>query len=247
MTELVALVTGASSGIGEATVRLLAARGERVAAVARRGERLEALAAELGPNVLPLAADITDEAQARASVARAVDHFGRLDALVNNAGVMLLGPFETNPTADWRRMFELNVLALMTLSHEAIPHLRKAAAEPRGVADIVNVGSVAGRTTRAQFSVYNASKWAVTAFSDALRQEVSIDGIRVSIVQPGAVDTELLDHVNADVRASMVTGALANVQRATAGDVAATIGFICAQPPGFAISEVVVRAARQPF
>ncbi len=243
----VAIVTGASSGIGAATVRIMAARGDRVVAVARRAHRLEALATELGSHVLPVAADITVDAQARAVINRAVEHFGGLDVLVNNAGVMLLGPFETNPAADWRRMFELNVLAMMALTQESIPHLRKAAAGPRGVADVVNVGSIAGRTTRATFAVYNASKWAVTAFTDAIRQELATDGIRLSVVQPGAVDTELLDHVDPEVRAAMIGGAFRNVQRATAEDVAATIGVVTAQPPGYAISEAVVRATRQPF
>lgn len=247
MTRTVALVTGASSGIGEATVRELAKRGDSVVAVARRGDRLEALAAELGACVLPLVADITDDAQARGAVGRAVEHFGNLDALINNAGVMLLGPFETSPPGDWRRMMELNVIAMMTMVHEAIPHLRKSAAGPRGIADIVNVGSIAGRTTRPNFAAYNASKWAVTAFTDAIRQEIAADGIRVSVVQPGAVETELLDHVNPDFKARMFTGALAKVEVATAADVAATIGFAIGQPPGYVISELVVRAARQPF
>ena len=247
MTRTVALVTGASSGIGEATVRELAKRGDSVVAVARRGDRLEALAAELGACVLPLVADITDDAQARGAVGRAVEHFGNLDALINNAGVMLLGPFETSPPGDWRRMVELNVIAMMTMVHEAIPHLRKSAAGPRGIADIVNVGSIAGRTTRPNFAAYNASKWAVTAFTDAIRQEIAADGIRVSVVQPGAVETELLDHVNRDFKARMFTGALAKVEVATAADVAATIGFAIGQPAGYVISELVVRAARQPF
>jgi NADP-dependent 3-hydroxy acid dehydrogenase YdfG len=243
----VALVTGASSGIGAAAVRRLVERGFRVAAVARRGDRLAALAADFDGAVLPLVADITEAGQARTAVAHAVDAFDGLDVLVNNAGVMLLGSFETSPPGDWRQMFELNVLALMTLSQEAIPHLRKASSGARGIADIVNVGSVAGRTARPNFAAYNASKWAVTAFTEALRQELAPDGIRVSVVQPGAVATELLDHVDPGFRERLAAGPLGAVQRITAEDVAHTIEYLVTLPSAVAVNELVVRFARQPF
>jgi NADP-dependent 3-hydroxy acid dehydrogenase YdfG len=246
----VALVTGASSGIGEAAVRRLVNRGYRVAAVARRADRLRALADAAradGAEVLPIPADITDAEQARGAISRALGEFGGLDVLVNNAGIMLLGPFETSPPADWRRMLELNVLALLTMSQEAIPHLRKAAAGPRGVADIINVGSVAGRVARPNFAVYNASKWAVTAFTEALRQELAHDGIRVSVVQPGAVDTELLDHVDAGFRERLAAGPLGSIQQITADNVAATIEFLLGLEPAVAVNEMVMRFARQPF
>jgi NADP-dependent 3-hydroxy acid dehydrogenase YdfG len=243
----VALVTGASSGIGAAAVRRLVRCGHRVAAVARRTDRLESLAAESGGAVLAITADVTDDNQARAAVTRTVDEFGGLDVLVNNAGIMLLGPFETNPPNDWRTMLELNVIALMTLSHEAIPHLRTAAAGPRGVADIINVGSLAGRSARPHFAAYNASKWAVTGFTEALRQELAPDGIRVSVVQPGAVDTELLGHVNEGYRAQLAAGALSSLRQITADDVADTIEYLAALDPSVAINELVVRFARQPF
>jgi NADP-dependent 3-hydroxy acid dehydrogenase YdfG len=247
VSEAVALVTGASSGIGQAAVRHLVRRGFRVAALARRTDRLEALADAADGAVLPITADVTDEKQARAAVTRTVDEFGGLDVLVNNAGIMLLGPFETNPAEDWRTMLELNVIALMTLSHEAIPHLRAAAAGPRGIADIINVGSLAGRSARPHFAAYNASKWAVTAFTEALRQELAPDGIRVSVVQPGAVDTELLGHVDAGYREQLAAGSLGSVQRITAIDVADTIEYLATLDPSVAINELVVRFARQPF
>jgi NADP-dependent 3-hydroxy acid dehydrogenase YdfG len=196
---------------------------------------------------LPLTVDVTDETQARAAVTRTVAEFGGLDALVNNAGIMLLGPFATSRPADWRQMFELNVLAMMTLAQEAIPHLRSAATGPRGVADILNVGSLAGRSARPNFAAYNASKWAVTAFTEALRQELAGDGIRVSVVQPGAVDTELLGHVDADFRARLASGPLGAVQRITADDVADTVEYLLELPPAVAVNELVVRFARQPF
>jgi len=246
----VALVTGASSGIGAAAVRRLLRRGYRVAAVARRADRLAALADEAettGGLVLPVAADITDADQARGAVARTVAELGGLSVLVNNAGIMLLGPFETSPPSDWRRMLDLNVLSLLTMSQEALPHLRKAAAGSRGIADIINVGSVAGRVARPNFAVYNASKWAVTAFSEALRQELAPDGIRVSVVQPGAADTELLDHVDPGFRERLAAGPLGSVQRITADDVADTIDYLARLPPAVAVNEMVVRFARQPF
>jgi NADP-dependent 3-hydroxy acid dehydrogenase YdfG len=135
----------------------------------------------------------------------------------------------------------------MTLSHEAIPHLRKAAAGTRGIADIVNVGSVAGRVARPTFAAYNASKWAVTAFTEALRQELATEGIRVSVVQPGAVDTELLEQVDPGFRERLAAGPLGSVQRITADDVAQTIEYLVTLPPGVAVNELVVRFARQPF
>jgi NADP-dependent 3-hydroxy acid dehydrogenase YdfG len=191
-------------------------------------------------------ADITDPEQARGTVTRAVDGFGGLDVLVNNAGSMLLGPFETSRPDDWDRMLQLNLMALLHLSQEAIPHLRKAAAGPRGVADLINVGSVAGRVARATFSVYNASKFAVTAFSEALRQELAPDGIRVSCVEPGAVDTELIDHVDPAVRDRIRASALAAAAPIAADDVAQIIDYLVGLNPSVAVNELVVRSARQP-
>jgi NADP-dependent 3-hydroxy acid dehydrogenase YdfG len=250
-SALVALVTGASSGIGQATVGRLARRGVLVAAVARREDRLTDLAAELAAEnrtALSLPADITDEKQARAAVGRVIDEFGRLDVLVNNAGVMLLGPFDTSRADDWRRMLDLNLTGLLHLTQEAIPHLRAAAADgPRGVADLINVGSVAGRIARGGSAVYNATKFGVTAFSEALRQELAPDGVRVCCVEPGAVATELLTHVDQAVRERMLAGPHRGIQPVAADDIAATVEFIIQLPPAAAISEVLIRPARQGF
>ena len=199
-----ALVTGASSGIGEATALALAAEGAAVAVVARRGERLRSLAAEIGRGggtAHTIEADITDPAQPAAVVAEAVDRLGRLDTVVNNAGVMLLGPIVDAPADEWDRMFDLNVTALMRVAHAALPHLLEAAEQgPRNVADLVNVSSVAGRRVAAGGGVYQATKHAVGAFSEALRQEVTDRHVRVSLVEPGAVATELMSHVREEVR-----------------------------------------------
>ncbi|EQD38929.1 short-chain dehydrogenase/reductase SDR, partial [mine drainage metagenome] len=183
LSGTVALVTGASSGIGEATALALAAEGAKVAIAARRLDRLEALAEKLGGTgeVLVLKTDVTDEAEVDRMVARTVAEFGRLDTLVNNAGVMLLGPILDAPTDEWRRMVQLNLLGLFYCTHAGLPHLLQAASsQPRQVADVVNVSSVAGRVARQGSAVYNATKFGVGAFSESLRQEVTARHVRVT-------------------------------------------------------------------
>ncbi len=175
----VALVTGASSGIGEATARALAERGAKVAVAARRKDRLDALAGEIGG--LAIEADVTEREQATAAVETTVNELGRLDILINNAGVMLLGTIADAPVEEWDRMFDLNVKGLMYVAHAALPHLIKAAdGDPRRVADLVNVSSVAGRRVGVGGGVYQATKHAVGVFSEALRQEVTERHVRVA-------------------------------------------------------------------
>ena len=189
----VALVTGASSGIGEATAIALADAGASVAIGARRIDRLESLAAKLrddGASVLQLALDVTDDQACTGAVRRTREELGGLDVLVNNAGVMLLGTIVGADPEDWRRMVHTNVLGLMYMTHAAIEGMVE-----QGSGDIVNISSVAGRTARKGAGVYNASKWAVNAFSESLRQEVTGRGVRISLVEPGAVATELTDHI----------------------------------------------------
>ena len=199
----VALITGASSGIGEATARALAAQGAAVALAARRKDRLEKLAESIrgnGGQALVIETDVTDKAQAQAAVERTVAELGRLDTLVNNAGVMLLGPVEDAPLEEWDRMVQLNVLGLLYVAHAALPHLLKAAEDSsRRVADMVNISSVAGRVPRAGVAVYDVTKFGVVAFSEALRQEVTKRHVRVSVVEPGAVATELPTHIRQEV------------------------------------------------
>jgi NADP-dependent 3-hydroxy acid dehydrogenase YdfG len=181
------LVTGASSGIGAATVRACAAAGARVAATARRGDRLEALAAETGCTAVP--ADLTDDRAARGAVSTVASALGGLDGLVNNAGVMCPGPVSEGRVEDWRAMFDLNVLALLVVTHAALPHLREA-----GRADIVNMSSQSGRrVASAAGGVYSGTKFAVHAISEGLRMELGEDGVRVTVISPGFVRSELLD------------------------------------------------------
>jgi len=244
----VALVTGASSGIGEATALALAAQGANVAILARRRDRLDALGEKvraLGVGALTIEADVTDAAQARDAIARTVAEFGRLDTLVNNAGVMLLGPIVGAKTEEWDRMLRLNVSALMETTHAALPHLLEAATkEPRQVADLVNVSSVAGRVARAGIGAYNATKWAVNAFSESLRQEVTKRHVRVALIEPGAVATELASHNSPEIQGLMAQR-FGNMELLQAEDIANAIVYVVTRPRHVAINEVLVRPTEQ--
>lgn len=244
----VALITGASSGIGEATARRLAADGAAVAVVARRGDRLADLVAEVeaaGRRALAIEADLTAEGAAAEVVARTIADLGRLDTLVNNAGIMLLGPVVDAPLEDWDRMVELNVRALLACSHAALPHLLAAAEDsPRRVADLVNISSVAGRLARLGSGVYNLTKWGVNAFSESLRQEVTTRHVRVSLVEPGAVITELPDHLSPAATASF-RQRFADVERLEATDIADSISFIVTRPRRMAVNEILIRPTEQ--
>ena len=248
LTGTVALVTGASSGIGEATALALAAEGAAVAVAARRKDRLEALAERIegaGGRVLVLQTDVTDEAQAGAMVERTVAELGRLDTLVNNAGVMLLGPIVDAPTEEWRRMVHLNLLGLLYCTHAALPHLLAAAAEgPRQVADVVNVSSVAGRVARLGSGVYNATKWGVVAFSESLRQEVTERHVRVTIVEPGAVVTELATHLRPEILEQQAR-TFGGVEMLQAEDIADAVAYAVTRPRRVAMNELLVRPTEQ--
>ncbi|HEX9413190.1 MAG TPA: SDR family NAD(P)-dependent oxidoreductase [Ktedonobacterales bacterium] len=188
----VALVTGASSGIGAATARTLAQQGAAVALAARREERLDQLTQDIardGGRALVLATDVTDKTQAQAAVARTVAELGRLGILVNNAGVSLDGPFEGASLDDRDQMVHLNVLGVLYMAHAALPHLLKVAQDaPRRVADLVNISSIAGRVARSGEGVYDVTKFSVVAFSESLRQEVTSRHVRVAVVEPGTCD-----------------------------------------------------------
>ncbi len=248
LSGTVALVTGASSGIGRATARDLAARGAAVALVARRADRLEALAAELrdaGATALAIEADVTDRAAAEAAVQRTVDELGRLDTVINNAGVMLLGPIADAPVQEWDTMVSVNLLGLLYVAKAALPHLLAAAEDgPRRVADLVNVSSVAGRVPRLGSGVYNATKHAVGAFSESLRQEVTQRHVRVSLIEPGAVETELASHNREEVQEGM-RKRFEGMERLQDADISDAIGFVVTRPRHVAINEVLVRPTEQ--
>jgi NADP-dependent 3-hydroxy acid dehydrogenase YdfG len=244
----VALVTGASSGIGAASARALASQGATVAIAARRKDRLDELARDIqdgGGRALAIETDVTDQAQAKAAVRRTVEELGRLDTVVNNAGVMLLGPILDAPTEEWDRMIALNLQGLLYVAHAALPHLLKAAdGEPRQVADLVNISSVAGRTARSGSGVYNLTKHGVGAFSESARQELTGRHVRVSLVEPGAVDTELSDHVREDVREQMMKR-FGDIERLAAEDIADAIAYIVTRPRRVAVNELLIRPTEQ--
>jgi NADP-dependent 3-hydroxy acid dehydrogenase YdfG len=243
-----ALVTGASSGIGEATARTLAEQGAAVALVARRADRLDALGAEIesaGGKALQIEADVGEREQAEAAVARAASELGRLDILVNNAGVMLLGPIVDAPVEEWEQMVEVNLLGLLYTAHAAIPHLVSAAAgDPRRVADMINISSVAGRVARAGSGVYNATKFGVGAFSESLRQEVAGRDVRVGLVEPGAVSTELVDHNRPEIQ-EQIKSRFSDIDRLEAEDIADAIAYVVTRPRHVAVNEVLVRPTGQ--
>jgi NADP-dependent 3-hydroxy acid dehydrogenase YdfG len=242
----VALVTGASSGIGEATADALAAEGAAVAILARRADRLEQLASRLdGGRTLVLEADVTSEAQARDAVQRTVAELGRLDILINNAGVMLLGPVLDAPLEEWQRMLDVNLAGFLYCARAALPHLLSAAEDaPRGTADLVNISSVAGRVARRGSAVYNMTKHGVGAFSEALRQEVSDRHLRVSVIEPGAVDTELAGHNRPEVREG-IEQRFAGIERLHATDIADAIRYVVTRPRHVLINEIMIRPAEQ--
>jgi NADP-dependent 3-hydroxy acid dehydrogenase YdfG len=244
----VALVTGASSGIGEATARRLADEGAAVALAARRVDRLEKLAAEIGESggrTLVIETDVTDQEQAAAAVARTVEGLGRLDVVVNNAGVMLNGPSLELPVTDWQRMVDLNVLGLVYVTHAALPHLLAAAeSSDRGVADLVNISSVAGRTSRPGSAVYNLTKHGVGAFSESLRQEFTKRHVRVSLVEPGGVATELATHLRPESRA-LLEQRFGDVEVLQPEDIADAVAYVVTRPRHVAVNEILVRPTEQ--
>ncbi|MCI1747677.1 MAG: SDR family NAD(P)-dependent oxidoreductase [Acidipropionibacterium sp.] len=243
----VALVTGASSGIGQATARKLADAGASVAIVARRAERLETLAADLrvkGSTVAVIPADLTDPKDATSAIERTVSELGRLDTVVNAAGLMLNGPTDELTLDDWDRMIDINLRALLHVTKTALPHLLAAAQqEPRHVADLVNISSVAGRFAAATTAGYNATKFGVTAASEALRQEYAKQHLRVSVIEPGRVDTELFDHREGS--AEGFTAMFGQIEPLQASDIADAVAYIITSPRRTAINEIVIRPTEQ--
>lgn len=243
LKQKVAIVTGASSGIGEATAIALAAAGAKVAIIARRSERLETLTQRIqqnGGEALPITADVANEAQVQDMVSATKDKWGRVDILVNNAGVMLLGPIYEANTEDWRRMFDVNVLGLMYATHAILP-LMKA----QGEGHIVNISSVAGRVANAGTGVYNATKWAVGAFSESLRKEVHKDKIRVTIIEPGLVATELPQHITNSEAKERAKAFYESVRSLDSEDIAAAIVYAVTQPPHVNVNEILIRPTEQ--
>jgi NADP-dependent 3-hydroxy acid dehydrogenase YdfG len=238
----VAIVTGASSGIGEATARALAGAGATVALLARRRDRLEALAGELGGDTSVHEVDVTDAEASRRAVADVVDRHGRLDVLVNNAGYGSMVPAAESDLAEWQKMVDVNVNGVLATTHAALDHLTEAAGGERGIADVVTVSSVAGRkVTGPAANVYAATKHAVGAFSEALRQELGPRHVRVGLVEPGLVRSELTEgqgmtqQVESDQELALME----------AGDIADAIVYMVTRPRRMAVNEILVRPTEQ--
>ncbi len=241
MNGKVAVVTGASSGIGEATVRSLAGEGAAVVAGARRKERLDGLVEEVtrdGGKAIAVECDVADEQQPHALVDQAVEEFGGVDILINNAGVMLLSKVEKGLSDEWRQMFDVNVLGLLYATDAALEAMKR-----QGSGHIVNVSSVAGRKTRPTVGVYSGTKFAVNAISEAMRQELLEDGIRITMVEPGAVATELTDHItDEEVREGLKQR---NVEPLQSEDVANAIAYAVSQPQRVSVNEILIRPTQQ--
>ena len=232
-----AIVTGASSGIGEATSRLLAQKGCNVVLAARREDRLNALAGELGALAVPT--DVTEPAACAALVARTLERFGALDILVNNAGLGLYGSIAEGDPEDWRKMFDVNVLGVLYLTRAAVRRMLE-----RGAGDIVFVSSLAGRRVpRADGTVYAATKHAITAVAEGLRMDVHEKGIRVINVEPGLVRTEFPESSYPSAQRYYAQKEYSPLQ---AEDVAAAAVYALEQPPRVSVNEILLRPTEQP-
>ncbi|NQX28949.1 SDR family oxidoreductase [Microbacteriaceae bacterium VKM Ac-2854] len=237
-TTRVAVITGASSGIGEATARALHAEGYRVALLARRVDRIEAIAAELGEGALAIGADVTDRDALVAAAGRIRAELGDTGVLVNNAGIMLLGPFATEQREDYRRMIEVNLLGAITATEVFLEQLTAT-----GAGDVINISSVAGRSARAGNGVYAATKWGVNGWSESLRQEL-LPEVRVTLIEPGVVATELPTHITHEGTNAAVNEMYSQAT-VTAADVAEVIAFALSRPRHLAINEILLRPSTQ--
>lgn len=243
LDDRVALVTGASSGIGEATAEALAAEGASLALAARREDELTDLADRLaseGVETLVVPTDVTDEGQVENMIETTTEELGRLDIIINNAGVMLLEPVIEADRANFRQMVEVNLLGLMNATHAALPIM-----EDQGTGHIVNISSVAGRQASASGSGYNATKFGVNGFTEALRQEVNNDGIRTTLIEPGIVDTELQDHIPDDDAQQSVEEWVEEMAPLTGEDIARSIRYAVTQPQHVSVNELLIRPTQQ--
>ncbi len=235
LTGKVAVITGASSGIGEATARLLVSEGVRVVLVARRHERIAALVEDFGDAAVALTADVGDAAAVASVFAEVERRFGGLDLLFNNAGLGVNARFEASDPADWKRMIDVNLYGVLHCTQAAIPLMRG-----RAGAMISSVSSVGGRYGTESWSVYSATKFAVVGFHDALRKELGGEGIRVSVIEPGAVWTEFGQNVSDAMRERR-----ASLDALTSEDVAQALVYAFAQPPRVLVEEILIRPVRQ--
>ncbi len=240
----VAVITGASSGIGEATTEALAAEGATVVVAARREDRLHDLVGRIngeGGEALAVSCDVTDEEQAHDLIRRTQDEFGRVDILINNAGVMQLSRVEKGLSDEWRTMFEVNVLGLLYVTDAAIQVMKE-----QGSGHLVNISSLASRGTRPGLGVYSGTKVAVNAISEALRQELLEDNIRVTMVEPGVVETELPDHITDEEAREGISNLVSRLDPLQPEDIANAIVYVVTQPQRVSVNEILIRPSQQP-
>ena len=244
----VALVTGASSGIGAATARALAAEGAAIALLARRADRLDELKAEIeaaGGTAVAISADVTDAEQVATAVEQTIGELGRIDTLVNNAGLLRIGDAVDAPLADWDSMVAVNVQGVLYVTHAALPHLITAAADsPRGVADVVMISSTGGRVARPGTAVYSLTKFAINAFSEGIRQELLGKRVRVGIVEPGTVQTEIMDHLSDEAK-EVQAERTAGMVKLKPEDIAEAVLYMVTRDRRVAVNEMLVRSAEQ--
>ena len=234
-----AIVTGASSGIGEAISRLLAERGCNVALAARREERLQDLARDLGENTLPVPSDVTDPQSCADLVSRTVEHFGGLDILVNNAGLGLDGTLAGGNPEDWRTMFEVNVLGPLYTTQPAVLHMLE-----NGSGDVVFVSSISGRRVPTpESTVYAATKHAINAIAEGLRMDFAGKGIRSINVEPGLVKTEFPEGSHSSAEEFYANKSYEPLE---AGDIASAVLYALEQPARVSVNEILVRSTEQP-
>jgi NADP-dependent 3-hydroxy acid dehydrogenase YdfG len=242
--DKVVAITGASSGIGEATALACAKAGAKVALAARRADRIDALAARIredGGQAVAIETDVADEAGARAFVEGAREQLGGLHGLVNNAGVMLLGAVEGADTGQWRQMLDVNCLGLLYCTHASIPIMRE-----EGAGHIVNVSSVAGRVASLGSAVYNMTKWGVVGYSESLRQEGALIGVRVTVIEPGFVETELQGHNKNPIVVEQMEKMQKQLPKVLeAKDIANAIVYAASQPEHVSVNEILVRPSGQ--
>jgi len=236
LTGKIAVITGASSGIGEATARMLGAEGMKVVLVARRAERIEALAAELGDAAIAIPADVGDRDQVVALFDQVRARFGGIDLLVNNAGVGIWGRFADSDPADWKTQIDANIIGVLNCTHAALPLLRG-----RPGAMVATVSSIGGRYGIEGWAVYNATKFAVVGFNDAMRKEHGGQGLRFTVIEPGSVWTDWGDKTPAGMMEKRRT----DVEALVADDIANALTFAFAQPPHVLVQEMLVRPVKQ--
>ncbi len=240
----IAVITGASSGIGEATARALAGRGAKLALLARRSDRIEGLAGELsgnGTTAIAIEADVTDSSTIERAAERVRDELGRVDCLINNAGLMQLSPFEQGKVDEWRQMIDVNLTGVLETTHAFLGQLTD------GGGDLVNISSVAGRKGIPGSGAYNATKWGINGWSEALRQEMIGKGVRVIVVEPGAVRTELPDHITDEKSKERIEKMGEQFDILEAEDIASLIEYAVSQPERVSLSEILIRPSEQPL